>query len=152
MDDLSVSPELVGTTATTEFVVDETQTTNVFGRQETPPGKPAAADSTPAESVRVLGTAPLLARVEFTGRESLNGKIPPGTGVVGKRAEVTHMGAATVGTRVRVRTEIVAIDGAEVSYDGAVTTVADGRSVGGAEVVLRLVDREGFRRSIGVDD
>lgn len=152
MDEPRPSTDLVGTTGTTTFAVEPAQTTNVFGTQETPSGRPAAADSTPAESVRVLGTAPLLSRVEFTSRESIRGRIPPGTGMVGKRADVTHTGAATVGRRVRVRTEVVAVDGADVTYDGRVRTVDDDRAVARAEVVLRLVNRDRFRAAVGVDD
>jgi len=152
MDEPRPSTDLVGTTATTTFAVDPAQTTNVFGAQETPPGRPAAADSTPSESVRVLGTAPLLSRVEFTGRESVRGRIPPGTGMVGKRADVTHTSAATVGRRVRVRTEVVAVDGADVTYDGRVRAVEDDRPVASATVVLRLVDRERFRAAVAADD
>jgi predicted thioesterase len=151
MDEPSLSTDLVGTTATTTFVVDPSQTTNAFGEQETPPGRPAAADATPGESVRVLGTAPLLSHVEFTGRASIHGRIPPGTGLVGKRANVSHTSAATAGTRVRVRTEVVAVDDAEVTYDGGVRTVEDDRPVATAEVVLGLVDRDRFRTAIGAD-
>ena len=152
MEEPRPSSALVGTTGSTAFVVEPAQTTNVFGDQETPPGRAAAADSTPAESVRVLGTAPLLSHVEFTGRESIRGRIPPGTGMVGKRADVTHTGAATVGTRVRVRTEVVAVDGADVTYDGRVRTVEDDRPVASATVVLRLVDRDRFRAAVDVND
>lgn len=146
MDDLS--NDLVGTTATTTFTVEPAQTTNVFGRQERPPGRPAAVDSTPDESVRVLGTASLLSQVEFTGRESLAGKIQEGAGVVGKRATVTHENPATVGTRLRVQTEVVSVDNAAVTIDGEVRTIEDSRSVGTAETVLKVVDRERFRRAV----
>lgn len=152
MDRPTPSTALVGTTATTTFTVESAQTTTVFGRQEHPPGRPAATDSAPSESVRVLGTAPLLSQVEFTGRESIEGKIPPGTGVVGKRASVSHLGAATVGTQVRVRTEVVAVEGAEIVYDGRVMTVEEGRAVADAEVVFQLVDRDRFRRRVGDDE
>jgi fluoroacetyl-CoA thioesterase len=152
MDESRLSTDLVGTTATTTFAVEPGQTTNVFGDQETPPGRAAAADSSPAESVRVLGTASLLSHVEFTGRESIRGRIPAGTGVVGKRADVTHTGAATVGRRVRVRTEVVAVDDADVTFDGRVRTAENGRSVGSAEVVLRLVDRDRFRAAVAATD
>lgn len=148
MDDPSPSTDLVGTTGTSTFVVEPAQTTNVFGAQADPPGRPAAADTDPDESVRVLGTAPLLSHVEFTGRDSIHGRIPPGTGMVGKRADVTHTGPATVGTRVRVRTEVAAVDGADVTYDGRVRTVDDDRPVATATVVLRLVDRDRFRDAI----
>jgi len=149
--DPSLPTAVVGTTAATTFAVDASQTTSAFGEQATPPGRPAAADASPDESVRVLGTAPLLSHVEFLGRESLAGRLPPGTGLVGKHATVSHTSAATVGTRVRVRTEVVAVDGADVADDGRVRTVADDRPVATAEVVLRLVDRERFRDAVDAD-
>lgn len=152
MDDPSPPATLVGTTATRTFTVERAQTTHVFGEQERPSGRPAAVDGPPDEGVRVLGTAPLLSRVEFAGRDSIRGRIPRGTGVVGKRASVTHLGAAAVGTRVRVRTEVVAVDGAEITYEGRVETVEDGRSVAEVEVVFQLVDRNQFRQRVGVDE
>jgi len=152
MDDPALPEDLVGTTGTRTFAVDPDQTTAVFGRQETPPGNPAAADASPAEVVRVLGTAPLLSQVEFAGRESLAGEIPAGTGLVGKRASVSHTSPATVGTRVRVRTEVADVQGPAVTYDGQIQAVESGRSVAAAEVVLRLVDRDRFRAAVDAAD
>lgn len=134
---------LVGATGTTTFTVAAAHTTVVFGHQQSPPGVPAATDSSPDEAIRLLGTAHLLARVEFTGRESIAGEIPPGTGVVGKTATVAHRGAAPVGTEVVVETEVVGVDGADIRIDGDANT--GGRTVGRAEVTLQLVDRERFR-------
>lgn len=71
--DVEAPPDLVGTTASTTFRVEPAHTTTAFGEQETPPGRPAAADATADERLQVLGTAHLLSRVEFVGRESLNG-------------------------------------------------------------------------------
>ncbi|MHB9286467.1 thioesterase family protein [Halobacteriales archaeon Cl-PHB] len=148
MDDLSAPASLVGITGSSTFTVDRGETTNAFGVQKSPPGKPAAGDSEPAESVRVLGTAPLLSHVEFTGRDSMHGAIPDGTGVVGKRASVTHRDAVTVGEPVRVTTEVVDVDGRDISYEGSVETVDDDRAVGEATVVVRLVEREQFLRAV----
>ena len=146
--DLDAAPDLVGTTASATFQVEPAHTTTAFGEQDTPPGRPAAADATADEQLQVLGTAHLLSRVEFTGRESLNGRIPSGTGVVGQDATVTHTGAATVGTRCRVTTEVTAVDGPSISFDGKVITTADDRVIGTASVVLRLVDRTQFRAAV----
>lgn len=148
MDDLSVPQSLVGITGTATFTVERRETTNAFGVQNSPPGKPAAGDSGPAESVRVLGTAPLLSRVEFTGRDSMHGMIPDGTGVVGQHATVTHRSAVTVGEAVRVGTEVVDVDGRTISYEGRVRTEDDGQTVGEAEVIVRLVERERFLRAV----
>lgn len=139
---------LVGTTGASTFRVAQAHTTTAFGEQERPPGRPAAADATTEESVSVLGTGHLLSRVEFTGRESLNGQIPAGTGVVGQRATVDHTGPAAVGTELRVTTTVTAVDGPAITYDGRVATVDGDREIGTAEVVLRLVERERFRSAV----
>lgn len=149
--DVTASSDLVGTSGSATFGVEPAHATTAFGDQDVPPGRPAAADATPDESVRVLGTAHLLSRVEFTGRESLNGRIPPGTGVVGQTASVTHTGAAPIGTTCRVATEVTAVDGPSIAFDGTVTTVDD-REIGTASVVLRLVERDQFRAAVADDD
>jgi len=47
---------LVGTTGMSTFRVAPEHTTTVFGKQDIPPGRPAAADATTEETVSVLGT------------------------------------------------------------------------------------------------
>jgi|GEM_PF-511535 predicted thioesterase len=143
------APErLVGTTGMSTFRVAPEHTTTVFGKQDIPPGRPAAADATTEETVSVLGTGHLLSRVEFTGRESLNGEIPSGMGVVGQRVTVDHAGPAVVGTELQVTTDVTAVDGASITYDGRVVTTERDREVGTAEVVLCLVERDRFRAAI----
>lgn len=145
------APEsLVRTTGSTTFRVETDHTTNVFGRQQSPPGMPAAADRDTDEAVRLLGTAHLLARVEFTGRESIAGEVPPGTGVVGKTAAVEHRGAATVGTDVVVETEVVDVEGKDIHIDGRAS--ADDRTVGVASATLQLVNINRFRGDLGIED
>lgn len=145
------APEsLVGTTGSTTFRVETDHTTNVFGRQQSPPGMPTATDSDPEEAVRLLGTAHLLARVEFTGRESITGEVPSGTGVVGKTATVEHRGAATIGTDVVVETEVVGVEEADIHIDGRAS--AYGRTIGVAEATLQLVDRRRFRAGLGIEE
>lgn len=139
---------LIRTTSTVTFRVAQAHTTTAFGEQETPPGRPAAADAMAEESVAVLGTGHLLSRVEFAGRESINGEIPAGTGVVGQRATVEHTGPAAVGTELRVTTEVTAVDGPTITYDGRVTTADGDREIGTAEVALRLVERDRFRSAV----
>ncbi|MFD1513286.1 thioesterase family protein [Halomarina rubra] len=151
---------------TREFVVERRHTTTVFGEQTDPPGLPAAADSTPDEHRHVLGTPHLLAACEFTGRESLHGLLPDGTGTVGEHAEVTHRGAAPEGARIRVETVVRRVDGPSVHLDASVSRVdgergdgtgddhhaeSDGRAtendprpVGEVAMTFRVVSRERF--------
>ncbi|WP_136718442.1 thioesterase family protein [Halorientalis salina] len=143
---------LVGTTGTSTFRVAQAHTTTAFGEQEMPPGRPAAADATAEETVSVLGTGHLLSRVEFTGRESLNGEIPAETGVVGQRATVDHTGPAAVGTELQVTTEVTAVDGPTITYDGRVATDDGDREIGTAEVALRIVERDRFRSAVANQD
>ena len=137
---------LVGRRGTSSFTVAPEHTTTVFGEQDDPPGLPAADDATPEEAVSVLGTPHLLARVEFTARESIRGGLPAGMGVVGERMEVTHRGPATVGADLAVETAVARVEGRRVVFEG---DVDDGdRCVGRATVVLRVIERDRFRTAV----
>lgn len=141
-----------GVTGTREFTVERQHTTTVFGEQTDPPGLPAAADSTPDEHLHVLGTPHLLAACEFTGRESLHGLLPDGTGTVGEHAEVTHRGAASEGARLCVETVVHTTDGPKLHLDATVSVVredADPRPVGEVAMTFRVVSRERFRDALG---
>ena len=144
-----------GVTGTREFTVERRHTTTVFGEQTDPPGLPAAADSTADEHLHVLGSPHLLAACEFTGRESLHGRLPDGTGTVGEHAELTHRRAATEGTRLRVETVVTSTDGPKVHLDATVSRVSDGAASGAPETVgevdmtFRVVSRERFRDALG---
>ncbi len=130
------------------FVVEPGHATTAFGPQEGPPGKPAAADADPGEAVDVLGTAHLLAQVEFLARESVRGQLPAGTGVVGSRSAVDHRAAAPVGTEVVVRTRLDRVDGRDLVFDGRLRRCDDDRVVATAEARLQVVDRDRFRATL----
>lgn len=144
--------DIVETTGLDSFTVTADQTTNVFGEQDEPPGIPAAVDAEPGEAIQLLGTASLLARIEFVSRESIAGEIPPDTGVVGATATVTHRSAAPLGTTVQVRTEVTGVTGADITFEGTVRTADDGRLVGSATAGLKLVDRDRFRERVPTED
>ncbi|MFC5971540.1 thioesterase family protein [Halomarina salina] len=143
-----------GVTGTREFTVERRHTTTVFGEQTDPPGLPAAADSTADEHLHVLGTPHLVAACEFTGRESLHGHLPEGTGTVGERVDVTHRRAAPEGTRLRVETVVTSTDGPTVHLDATVSRVPDGtergapETVGEAAMTFRVVERARFRDAL----
>lgn len=140
LDDLDV-------TASRTFTVERPHTTNVFGKQTDPPARPAAHDATPAEATRVLGSPALLAWVEFTGRDSLHGLLPDGTGTVGVSAELHHRGAAREGTTLTVATELVDREDDRLTFDGWVER-ADDAVVGEVTTTFRVVERARFRKSL----
>lgn len=130
------------------FTVQREHTTNVFGEQADPPARPAAHDAGPDEPVRVLGTPSLLAWVEFTARDSLHGLLPDGTGTAGVRAEVEHHRAAPLGTELVVETDLAAVSGSDLTFEGTLSRAQGGGVVGRATAVIRVVDRDRFRASL----
>lgn len=148
MDDLDLSHLLAeGVSAERTTTVTESQATTVFGTHTDPPARPAASDPAPEEATDVLGSPGVLAWVEFVGRDALHGRLPAGTGTVGVRAELDHLGAAPVGATIVVRTELVAVDGATLTIEGRIER-ADGRPVGEVRTEFRVVDRARFRASL----
>ncbi|WP_254543087.1 thioesterase family protein [Halomarina pelagica] len=131
-----------------EFTVQPRHATNVFGEQDDPPALPAAADATPEEAVRVLGSPSLLAFCEFVGRESLHGLLPDGTGTVGERADLRHRRAAPVGTTVAVETDLVGVEGRRLELAATASRAGDGAVVGTADLVFRVVERARFRAAL----
>lgn len=98
----------------------------------------------------VLGTPRLLAWFEQATMAALAGRVEPDRTSVGSRADIVHARASAVGVSVRVRAELVHVDGrllrfdvvAEQDSDGATAVVAHG------QVTRVLVDRERFLRRL----
>ncbi|MFC6731120.1 MULTISPECIES: thioesterase family protein [unclassified Haladaptatus] len=133
-------------THTRRFIVERRHTTNVFGEQDDPAGKPAAADASPEEAVRVLGSPFVVSFAEFTGRESLRGHLPEGTGTVGEYVGLDHRSAAPLGATVTVETLLTGVEGPKLSLEATVSH--DGRLVGEVALVFRVVDRARFRAAL----
>lgn len=146
MDDLSYLLD-EGVTAERRATVTESQATTVFGEQSDPPARPAAGDAGPEEATDVLGSPGVLAWVEFVGRDALHGRLPDGTGTVGVRADLDHLGAAPVGTEILVTADLVGVDGSTLTFEGQIER-PDGRPVGDVTTVFRVVDRDRFRASL----
>jgi predicted thioesterase len=136
-----------GVTGERRATVTESQATTVFGEQTDPPARPAAGDADPEEATDVLGSPGVLAWVEFVGRDALHGRLPEGTGTVGVRAELDHLGAAPVGAAIVVTADLVAVDASTLTFEGRVER-PDGRPVGDVTTVFRVVDRDRFRASL----
>ena len=136
-----------GVTAERRATVTESQATTVFGEQSDPPARPAAGDAGPEEATDVLGSPGVLAWVEFVGRDALHGRLPDGTGTVGVRAELDHLGAAPVDTEIVVTADLVDVEGSTLTFEGRIER-ADGRPVGEVTTAFRVVDRDRFRASL----
>lgn len=136
-----------GVSAERTATVTESQATTVFGDHADPPARPAAGDADPEEATDVLGSPGVLAWVEFVARDSLHGRLPDGTGTLGVRAELDHLGAAPLGTEIVVTTELVAVEDSTLTMEGRIER-ADGRPVGEVTTLFRVVDRERFRASL----
>jgi predicted thioesterase len=137
-----------GITAERIVEIEREHTTNLFGKQQTPTGLPAAADIDPDEPIRVLGTPQLLAEVEFLGRESLHGTLPDGTGLVGIDATVTHRKAVPIGRTVRVETKLIAVSGRKITIEGTLYLSDSEALVGEVTNRLQVVNRETFKDGI----
>lgn len=131
-------------------------TTNAFGEQADPPGLAAAADATPEEAVRVLGSPQLLALCEFTARQSLRGSLPAGTGTVGESAELSHRRGAPLGATLVVETALDRVDAPRLELSGRVartdraTPDDPAAVVGTVEMTFRVVDRDRFRSAVEI--
>lgn len=65
-------------------------------------------------SSRVLATPWMILYMERTARVLLGDYLPDGYSSVGVRVEVSHLAPTPVGSQVRARAEIIAIDGIKV--------------------------------------
>ena len=118
------SPELLGRTATREFVVSDDSTAQAVG----------------SGSLPVLGTPVLLAWCEATTVVALD--LPDGSTSVGTRVSLEHLAASPVGARVEVTATVVHVDGRLLRF--AVEARSGEALVGAGEVTRVVVDAERF--------
>ncbi|HEX7124734.1 MAG TPA: thioesterase [Thermodesulfobacteriota bacterium] len=116
----------------------------LVGRYERTVQESDTADAQGNRGVRVLSTPTLILWLECAANVATEGRLPAGYGEVGVRIDVRHLGAATVGTRVRCEARLVgAIDGRKLTYlvkaeDG------DGRALMEGTLERRVVDLARF--------
>jgi predicted thioesterase len=67
-------------------------------------------------SARVLATPWLIAFMERTARDLLAGVLPAGYSSVGVHVNIRHLAPSPVGSRVRSRVEVTAIQGVKVDF------------------------------------
>jgi fluoroacetyl-CoA thioesterase len=121
---VSDSPELLGRTATREFVVSEADTAATVG----------------SGSLPVLGTPVLLAWCEATTCAALD--LPDGSTSVGTRVSLEHLAASPVGAAVSVTAAVAYADGRLVRF--TVEARSGEKLLGTGEVTRVVVDAERF--------
>jgi len=67
-------------------------------------------------SLRVLATPWMIAFMERNARRLLGERLPAGYSSVGSHVDVGHLAPTPVGGRVRVRAEVLAVDGWKVEF------------------------------------
>jgi fluoroacetyl-CoA thioesterase len=121
---VSDSPELLGRTATREFVVSGDDTAVAVG----------------SGSLPVLGTPVLLAWCEATTCAALD--LPDGSTSVGTRVSLEHLAASPVGAGVSVTATVAYVDGRLVRF--TVEARMGDKLVGTGEITRVIVDAERF--------
>lgn len=98
----------------------------------------------------VLATPRLLAWFEQATLAVLVGELEPAQSSVGSRVELVHARASAVGSSVRVRAELVHVDGRLMRFDVVAEQDIAGASgvVAHGQVTRVLVDRERFLRRL----
>jgi fluoroacetyl-CoA thioesterase len=120
----SNSPELLGRTATREFVVSQADTAIAVG----------------SGSLPVLGTPVLLAWCEAATCAALD--LPEGRTSVGTRVALEHLAASAVGATVFVTAAVAYVDGRLVRF--TVEARTGDVLVGSGEITRVVVDAERF--------
>lgn len=121
----------IGASAELTFTVTEADTAIALGSGDVP----------------VLGTPRLVAWSEAATVAALAGELEPGSTSVGSRVELEHLLPTPVGGEVRIRAEVTAVDGRQVTL---AATAEDGAGVAGRATIVRVVvDRQRFVDRLG---
>ena len=91
-------------------------------------------------SLRVLATPWMVAYIENVARVLMAEHLPDGYSSVGAHLNIRHLAPTPVGKRVRVRAEIVGVDGVKVSFT---VQAWDDREQIGDGTHLRVIIEEG---------
>jgi predicted thioesterase len=126
---VSDSSELLGRTATREFVVSDADTAIAVGSGTLP----------------VLGTPVLLAWCEAVTCAALD--LPEGSTSVGTRMSLEHLAASPVGATVVVTATVAYVDGRLLRF--TVEARSGDKLVGTGEVTRVVVDAERFLSRVG---
>lgn len=97
-------------------------------------------------SLRVLATPWMIAFMEKTARLLLSERLPAGYSSVGTHVDVRHLAPSAVGARLRVRAEVLAVDGLKVAF--AVQAWDQQEQIGAGQHQRVVIDEERFLRRI----
>lgn len=109
-----------------EMVVKETDTAEWWGSGLVP----------------VLGTPTLVGLMEGAAVQALRGRLPPGQTSVGGRIDVRHLAPTPVGMTVRVRAELLEVDGRRLVF--RIEAWDESERIGEATHERFIVDEERF--------
>ena len=67
-------------------------------------------------ALRVFATPAMIALIEKTAWESVQGELEEGSGTVGTALNVKHVAASPVGMKITCKTELVKVDGRALTF------------------------------------
>lgn len=119
----------VGAGAQRRLVVDDARTISFMG-----------------PDLSVYSTPSMLADIEMTCRDLLKEMLEPGADSVGAAVELTHSGAAVVGSTIDVDVVVAQVDGRKVVFDANVR--CNGAVIGTARHHRAVVDVERLKARV----
>ncbi len=125
-----ISPSAIGIAADREWIVSEDLTVRARGTVDLP----------------VLATPQLIFMLEDTCVHAVRASLDPHELTVGTAVHVDHLAAATVGARVRVHSELVAIRGRRLVF--RIEASAGDRVIGRGLHERAIVDKRRFAEKI----
>ena len=97
-------------------------------------------------SLRVLATPWMIAFMENTARRLMAEQLPEGYSSVGAHVDVRHLAPTPVGGRLRVHTEVIAVDGLKVTF--VVAAWDDKEQVGEGRHLRVIIDEARFLKRV----
>jgi fluoroacetyl-CoA thioesterase len=97
-------------------------------------------------SLRVFATPAMILLIEETSREAIEPSLAAGLTTVGVELHVRHLAPTPIGSTVRIRSEVVAVDGNRVMLRAQVWDEVE--QVGEAEHTRAIIDLERFQRRV----
>lgn len=99
-------------------------------------------------SVRVLATPWMIAFIERVCQKFLADHLPQGYSSVGVRVDVRHLAPTPVGSQVKIRAEVLSVEGSKVVFN--VEAWDDQEQVGAGQHQRVVIDEARFLRRVAV--
>ncbi|MBN3034519.1 MAG: thioesterase family protein [Bacteroidales bacterium] len=96
--------------------------------------------------VDVFATPAMIALMERTAQESVQGFLPEGYITVGTEVSIRHLKATPIGVKVICNSVLIEAEGSRLTFDVAVTD--DGGKAGEGTHVRFIVEKERFMRKL----